>query len=136
MTWMNENLHKQIFGGLVWTLIASTTLPGTSLIQGWVMFVSVTCFVCTSVLIILYCIGAHGEKSSWTSLDAMYHCIAALLYLSAAVLDAYATIAIGSILKGSEVYQENIAAVVFAYLATLSYVIHAAFSLVRWKKFS
>ncbi|XP_063774149.1 myelin and lymphocyte protein [Pseudophryne corroboree] len=120
-----------IFGGLVWILVASTTLPNTALVQGWVMFVSVTCFVFTTILMLLYCIGVHGGKPSWATVDAFYHFTAALFYLSASVLQAYATIA----LRGTgKVYQENIAAVVFAYLATLVYVIHAVASLLRWKK--
>ncbi|MEE6474905.1 hypothetical protein FKM82_010533 [Ascaphus truei] len=124
-----------IFGGLVWILVASSrALDFASLLQGWVMFVSVTCFVITSLLIILYCIRVHGGKSSWTTIDAFYHSVAALLYLSASVLQAYTTISFSII--GGKIYQENVAAVVFAYLATLSYVIHAAFSLLRWKRSS
>ncbi|XP_029450196.1 myelin and lymphocyte protein isoform X2 [Rhinatrema bivittatum] len=126
-----------IFGGLVWILVASTRIDnsnlGASTLQGWVMFVSVFCFVITTVLLVLYFIGAHGGKSSWITLDAFYHCLAALFYLSAAVLQAVAT---RIYLSPYKVYQENIAAVVFAYLATLSYVVHAVGSLLRWKKSS
>lgn len=57
----------QVFGGLVWILVASTTVA-EPLLQGWVMFVSIFCFVFTSILIILYCIGVHGGKSSWTTI--------------------------------------------------------------------
>ncbi|XP_077342219.1 myelin and lymphocyte protein-like [Lithobates pipiens] len=121
-----------VFGGLVWILVASTTIPFEfPILQGWVMFVSIFCFVCTSMLIILYCIGVHGGKSSWTTIDAFYHFIAAIFYLSASVLQAYATIA--SKVLG-QIYQENIAAVVFAYIATLLYVVHAVASLFRWKR--
>ncbi|XP_030051778.1 myelin and lymphocyte protein isoform X2 [Microcaecilia unicolor] len=125
-----------IFGGLVWILVASTTVLFVDT-QGWVMFVSIFCFVITSILIVLYIMGAHGGQSSWIILDTSYQCIAALLYLSAAVAQAIATrrsaAASGVHYKA---YQENIAAVVFAYLATLSYVIHAVGSLMRWKKAS
>ncbi|XP_077668223.1 myelin and lymphocyte protein isoform X3 [Eretmochelys imbricata] len=64
--------------------------------------------------------------------DAFYHSMAALFYLSAAVLQAFATILAhdAGVLK---TYQEDIAAVVFAFLATLMYVIHKGFSLLRWK---
>ncbi|OCT79824.1 hypothetical protein XELAEV_18026635mg [Xenopus laevis] len=125
-----------VFGGLVWTLVAATTLPyDYPLVQGWVMFVSIGCFVFTTAFMILYCIGAHGERPTWISLDAFYHCIAAMFYLSASVLQAYATVNMGYTDTGS-MYKENIAAVVFAYLATLSYAIHAVFSLGRWKRSS
>ncbi|XP_006156736.1 myelin and lymphocyte protein [Tupaia chinensis] len=122
---------RSVFGGLVWILIASSLVP-IPMIQGWVMFVSVFCFVATTTLIVLYMIGAHGGETSWVTLDAGYHCIAALFYLSASVLEALATILMrdGYIYKQ---YHENISAVVFAYVATLLYVVHAVFSLIRWK---
>ncbi|XP_018414326.1 PREDICTED: myelin and lymphocyte protein-like [Nanorana parkeri] len=122
-----------VFGGLVWILIASTRLPGTSLLQGWVMFVSICCFIFTTILMLLYCIGAHGGKSTWTTIDALYHFTAALFYLSASVLQAYLTILVADLVFFNW-YQENIAAVVFAYIATLLYVIHALASLFRWKR--
>ncbi|XP_019371718.1 PREDICTED: myelin and lymphocyte protein [Gavialis gangeticus] len=125
-----------VFGGLVWILVASTTVALPTL-QGWVMFVSVFCFVITTLLLLSYIAGAHGGKTSWITLDAFYHGIAALFYLSAAVLQASATLAIRDlfVLNGVsfKTYQEDIAAVVFAFLATLSYVIHEVFSLLRWK---
>ncbi|XP_056419352.1 myelin and lymphocyte protein-like [Hyla sarda] len=124
----------QVFGGLVWILVASTRLPGTSLLQGWVMFVSVTLFVFTSILLFLYIVGAHKGRPSWTTMDAFYHYTASLMYLSASVLQAYTTV----IMQGNSflfhMYQENVAAVVFAFLATLVYVIHAVASLIRWKR--
>ncbi|KAM6129629.1 myelin and lymphocyte protein [Pterocles gutturalis] len=78
-----------IFGGLVWILVASSKVP-LPILQGWVMFVSVFCFVMSTTLLCLYICGAHGGKSSWVTL-------------------------------------------VFAFLATLMYVIHQVFSLRRWK---
>ncbi|XP_044519387.1 myelin and lymphocyte protein isoform X3 [Gracilinanus agilis] len=70
--------------------------------------------------------------------DVSYHLIAALFYLSASVLEAYATILSKDNVRTGfnetfKHYQENISAVVFAYAATLTYVIHAVFSLIRWK---
>ncbi|XP_075419274.1 myelin and lymphocyte protein isoform X3 [Tenrec ecaudatus] len=64
--------------------------------------------------------------------DAAYHCVAALLYLSASVLEALATITMQEGFTYKH-YHENISAVVFAYVATLLYVTHAVFSLIRWK---
>ena len=57
----------QVFGGLVWILIASSLVP-LPLMQGWVMFVSVFCFVATTTLLVLYMIGAHGGEASWVTL--------------------------------------------------------------------
>ncbi|XP_010071260.1 PREDICTED: myelin and lymphocyte protein isoform X3 [Pterocles gutturalis] len=63
--------------------------------------------------------------------DAIYQGTAALFYLSAAVLEATSTYFAQALQL--IVYRENIAAVVFAFLATLMYVIHQVFSLRRWK---
>ncbi|XP_015673446.1 myelin and lymphocyte protein, partial [Protobothrops mucrosquamatus] len=120
-----------VFGGLVWILVASTKV-GEHLSQGWVMFVSVFCFVISTLLFLLYLCGAHGGKSAWVALDAFYQVIASLFYLSAAVLQAYITIVLKDI-GVFKVYQIDIAAVVFAYAVTLTYVIHMVFSLLRWK---
>uniref|UniRef100_A0ABI0NRI6 Myelin and lymphocyte protein n=1 Tax=Bos taurus TaxID=9913 RepID=A0ABI0NRI6_BOVIN len=120
-----------VFGGLVWILVSSSHVP-IPLIQGWVMFASVFCFVATTVLAFLYVIGAHGNRTSWITLDAAYHCVASLFYFGASVLEALAAIQLqdGFLYK---YYHENISAVVFSYVATLLYVVHAVFSLIRWK---
>ncbi|KFV17571.1 Myelin and lymphocyte protein, partial [Tauraco erythrolophus] len=56
-----------IFGGLVWILVASSKVP-YPILQGWVMFVSVSCFVMSTTLLCLYICGAHGGSSSWVTL--------------------------------------------------------------------
>ncbi|XP_074845288.1 myelin and lymphocyte protein [Carettochelys insculpta] len=125
-----------VFGGLVWILVASTRVH-FPILQGWVMFVSVFCFTLSTLLMLLYFCGAHGGKAAWVAVDAFYHSMAALFYLSAAVLQAYATLLARDtatlFAEGFKIYQEDIAAVVFAFLATLMYVIHKGFSLLRWK---
>ncbi|XP_064002310.1 myelin and lymphocyte protein isoform X2 [Pogoniulus pusillus] len=131
-------IPELVFGGLVWILVASSKVPDPML-QGWVMFVSVFCFVMSTALLCLYIGGAHGGSSSWVTLDAIYQATAALFYLSAAVLEAYYTYSAGvlnsiPLYSGIfKIYQENIAAVVFAFLATLIYVIHEVCSLWRWR---
>uniref|UniRef100_A0A8C6C6A2 Myelin and lymphocyte protein n=1 Tax=Monodon monoceros TaxID=40151 RepID=A0A8C6C6A2_MONMO len=82
-------IFEFVFGGLVWILIASSHVP-IPLIQGWVMFTSVSCFIATTLLLFLYLIGAHGSRTSWITL-------------------------------------------VFSFVVTLLYVVHAVFSLLRWK---
>ncbi|XP_054485339.1 myelin and lymphocyte protein isoform X1 [Agelaius phoeniceus] len=122
-----------IFGGLVWILVASSKVL-EPMLQGWVMFVSVFCFVMSISLLCLYICGAHGGGGScWVTLDAICHSTAALFYLSAAVLEAFITYVLGISMYLSKEYRENIAAVVFAFVATLLYVIHNVFSLLRWK---
>ncbi|XP_066467957.1 myelin and lymphocyte protein [Tiliqua scincoides] len=124
-------LPEFVFGGLVWILVASTKVY-LQIFEGWVMFVSVFCFVISTLLLLLYMCGAHGGKPSWVALDAFYQVIASVFYLSAAVLQAGTTVSIKGI-QDYRIYQIDIAASVFAFLATLTYVIHMVFSLLRWK---
>ncbi|NWU47314.1 MAL protein, partial [Dromas ardeola] len=56
-----------VFGGLVWILVASSRVP-SPMLQGWVMFVSVFCFVMSTALLCLYICGAHGGSSAWVTL--------------------------------------------------------------------
>lgn len=62
-----SHLCLQIFGGLVWILIAASKVL-YPIVLGWVMFVSVFCFVMTATLLFLYMCGAHGGSSSWVTL--------------------------------------------------------------------
>ncbi|NXW36090.1 MAL protein, partial [Phaetusa simplex] len=61
-----------VFGGLVWILVASSKVP-LPMVQGWVMFVSVFCFVMSTALLCLYICGAHGGSSSWVTLVSGCH---------------------------------------------------------------
>ncbi|XP_051880904.1 mal, T cell differentiation protein b [Pristis pectinata] len=127
-------LVEFVFGGLVWILVASArvSFPGD---QGWVMFVSVFCFVITTLLLVLYMIGVQNSSSAWTVVDVFYHFIAAVFYLSIAVLEAGDTRFI--LISGDQKnYKINIAATVFAFAATLLYTMHAIWSIVRWKSSS
>ncbi|XP_066552980.1 myelin and lymphocyte protein [Amia ocellicauda] len=125
-------LPELIFGGLVWILIASTKVfPPNPL--GWVMFVSVFCFVMTFLWLVLFICGVHQNSPGWAAADWAYHVIAAFFYLSAAVLLAFITLVNKNI--DLKIYQEDISAVVFAYIATLLYFVHAILSAVRWKSF-
>ncbi|XP_067875535.1 myelin and lymphocyte protein-like [Heterodontus francisci] len=124
-------LGEFVFGGLVWILVASSRVSFAA-DQGWVMFVSVFCFVTTTLLLILYLAGAQNSSSAWTAVDIFYHFIAAVFYLSVAVLEASDTRLIFVKLDQKN-YKINIAATVFAFLATLLYTIHGILSILRWK---
>lgn len=131
-----------VFGGLVWILVASTRVAPENPL-GWVMFVSVFCFVGTTLWFFIFLCGAN-KSSVWPSLDAGFHFVAVVFFLSASVALAYVTIANGllfqlapaSLLKDEllKIYRLDIAAVVMSYVATLFYFIHAIFSAIRWKR--
>ncbi|XP_069000123.1 myelin and lymphocyte protein-like [Embiotoca jacksoni] len=125
-----------VFGGLVWMLVASTEISPVNPL-GWVMFVSVFCFVVTTLWFFIFLCGAN-QSSIWPALDAGYHFVAVVFYLSASVALAYITVLYGSV-AGSfsiniKIYRLDIAAVVMSYLATLLYFLHAIFSAIRWKR--
>lgn len=56
----------QIFGGLVWILVACTLVVPQNP-QGWVMFVSVFCFVMTFIWTMVFACGGHNNRSSWAA---------------------------------------------------------------------
>ncbi|CAL8329660.1 unnamed protein product [Merluccius merluccius] len=126
-------LPELVFGGLVWILVASTlVVPANPL--GWVMFVSVFCFVVTFIWMVVFACGGHHNKPSWAAADFVYHGIAAFFYLSASVALARVTMEmrVGPVFQN---YQLDISAVVFSYVATLLYFVHTILSAVRWKSF-
>ncbi|XP_016319083.1 myelin and lymphocyte protein-like [Sinocyclocheilus anshuiensis] len=116
-----------VCGGLVWTLVASTKVEPANP-QGWVMFVSLFCFLITTLWFLIFITGIN-QSSIWPSLDVGYLAFSAFFYLSAAVLLANVTI----INQVDKVYQLDIAAVVMAFIVTLLYWIHAILSAHRWK---
>ncbi|XP_015224570.1 PREDICTED: myelin and lymphocyte protein-like [Cyprinodon variegatus] len=127
-------IPEWVIGGLVWILVASTRVaPDNPL--GWVMFVSVFCFVGTTLWFFIFACG--GNKSSfWPGVDTGFHFLAAVFYLSASVVLAYVTIqnknSMGTF-EELKIYRLDISAVVMSHVATLLYFLHAIFSAIRWK---
>ncbi|CAF97040.1 unnamed protein product, partial [Tetraodon nigroviridis] len=81
-------------GGVVEVWCGSWWRPHTSTAEnplGWVMFVSIFCFVMTTLYFFFFVFG-HNQRKIWNSLDAGYHFVAAVLYLSASVILAYITV--------------------------------------------
>ncbi len=62
----------QIFGGLVWILVACTLVVPENP-QGWVMFVSVFCFVMTFIWMVVFACGGHHNKGSWAAAVSSPH---------------------------------------------------------------
>ncbi|NWU06530.1 MAL protein, partial [Cephalopterus ornatus] len=116
-----------IFGGLVWILVASSRVP-IPMLQGWVMFVSVFCFVMSTTLLCLYFCGAHGGSSSWVTLVSGCDKPLRLSHPGRQLTSAKASAATALQIAGW-----SLLAWVFAFVATLVYVIHKVCSLLRWK---
>lgn len=60
----------QTFGGLVWILVASTHVQPVNPL-GWVMFVSVFCFIMTFLWLMIFAYGAHHNKGIWATVVSM-----------------------------------------------------------------
>ncbi|KAM3614045.1 uncharacterized protein V6R79_009034 [Siganus canaliculatus] len=140
-----------LFGGLVWILVASSNVP-VPLLQGWVMFVSVTAFFLSSTYLALFITGlAERINTDWNFLDVFYHFIALLFYFAAFVLEAATTAAsrgahfnvtsgcitnldgtIFTVLSDRQ-YNINVAATIFASLVTLFYGCSLVMGFKRWR---
>ncbi|NWQ99825.1 MAL protein, partial [Paradoxornis webbianus] len=127
-----------IFGGLVWILVASSKVL-VPMLQGWVMFVSVFCFVMSFSLLCLYLCGAHGGGGGWVTLvracDRAQGCA---LQGRGCCCTPHCSLGWFSCARCLECHQNSLPAVffpsqVFAFVATLLYVIHKVFSMLRWK---
>ncbi|CAM4658589.1 unnamed protein product, partial [Lepidochelys kempii] len=84
-------LPELIFGCWVWILVAATTVY-FPMLQGWVMYVSLSSFFFSLMFLLCYLFGFHRNSNSWKVVDSLYHGATAIFYMSAAVLQANATI--------------------------------------------
>ncbi|XP_004077080.1 myelin and lymphocyte protein-like [Oryzias latipes] len=127
-------LPEFVFGGLVWILVASTQVFAPNPL-GWVMFVSVFCFVGTTLWFFIFVCGGN-QSSFWPAVDVAFHFLSAVFYLSASVILAFMTLSMSkNITDGNlKTYRLSISAVVMSYVATLLYFLHAIFSAIRWKR--
>ncbi|KAM6967978.1 protein MAL2 [Aplochiton taeniatus] len=145
-----------LFGGLVWILVASSNVP-VPLLQGWVMFVSVTSFILSSSYLLLFITGlADRIQTDWNFMDVFYHFLALLFYFAAFVLEAATTAANGGIAvrpaTNSTVvcmsrpsgnvftfldrrqYSINVVATIFSLVVTLLYGCSMIMGFKRWRK--
>ncbi|KAM6081353.1 MAL-like [Chlamydotis macqueenii] len=117
-------LPEILCGTWVWILVAATSVS-LPLLQGWVMYVSLSSCLISLLLLISYLFGFHKNNENWKVLDSLYHGATAILYMSAAVLQANATIRSEFGLNSPLHYQLNSAASFFAFITTLLYILHA-----------
>ncbi|XP_054442467.1 MAL-like protein isoform X1 [Pteronotus mesoamericanus] len=109
-------------GFWVWILVAATQVANP-LLQGWVMYVSLTSFLISLMFLLSYLLGFYKRFESWRVLDSLYHGTTGILYMSAAVLQAHATIV--SEIQDQNNYFINTGASFFAFITTLLYILHA-----------
>ncbi|XP_069477646.1 protein MAL2 [Ambystoma mexicanum] len=129
-----------IFGGLVWILIAASNVP-VPVMQGWVMFVSVTCFFISAFYLSAFLCGfASKFNANWNFMDFAFHFFAFVFYFGAFVLEA-ATTSLASLSRknSSLLYLRdnqiglNVAATIFAFAVTFCYGCSMVLGFRRWK---
>ncbi|XP_033011675.1 protein MAL2 [Lacerta agilis] len=142
-----------LFGALVWILVSATHVP-LPLLQGWVMFVSVTaCFTSISFLCVFLFSYRERIAIDWNRLDFIYHagvfvCYFGTFLLQAATTSLHAhpvkyTVNFDSIsnsttttyetLLNEHEYNLSIAAAIFAFATTVCYGCSTTLALRRWK---
>ncbi|XP_074057546.1 protein MAL2 isoform X2 [Macrotis lagotis] len=131
-----------LFGGLVWILVASSNVP-LPLLQGWVMFVSVTAFFFSLLFLCVFLSGMVNRiDANWNFLDFGYHFIVFVFYFGAFLLEAAATslhnlkcnvtLNVQTLLNDNQ-YNINVAATIFAFVTTACYGCSLALALRRWR---
>nr|XP_026249671.1 protein MAL2 [Urocitellus parryii] len=133
-----------LLGGLVWILVASSNVP-LPLLQGWVMFVSVTAFFFSLLFLGVFLSGMVNQiDANWNFLDFAYHFIVFVFYFGAFLLEAAATslhdlhcnstitYGVQPLLNDNQ-YNINVAATVFAFMTTLCYGCSLCLALRRWR---
>ncbi|XP_055984642.1 MAL-like protein [Sorex fumeus] len=115
-------LPELIFGFWVWIFVAATQVANP-LLQGWVMYVSLTSFIISLMFLLSYLLGFYRIFDSWKVLNSLYQGTTSILYMSAAVLQAHATIV--SEAENISHYYLNTAATFFAFITTLLYILHS-----------
>ncbi|NWX52723.1 MALL protein, partial [Steatornis caripensis] len=115
----------EIFCGTwVWILVAATSVS-FPLLQGWVMYVSLSSCLISLLLLLSYLFGFHRNSENWKVMDSLYHGTTAILYMSAAVLQANATIRSELGPNSPLYYHLNSAASFFAFITAFLYILHA-----------
>uniref|UniRef100_A0A8C8S8U4 Mal, T cell differentiation protein 2 (gene/pseudogene) n=1 Tax=Pelusios castaneus TaxID=367368 RepID=A0A8C8S8U4_9SAUR len=132
-----------LFGALVWILVASTRVP-VPLLQGWVMFVSVTaCFLSILFLGVFLFGYTHRIAVDWNQMDFLFHGATFVFYFGAFVLQSATTslhnysVLISNCTSTTLIsdydYNISIAASIFAFATTICYGCSTALALRRWK---
>uniref|UniRef100_A0AAY4B5C0 MARVEL domain-containing protein n=1 Tax=Denticeps clupeoides TaxID=299321 RepID=A0AAY4B5C0_9TELE len=118
-----------VLGLPAWLLIAVTEYVHSAAL-GWVMFVSIFCWVLTVVLLLLYLAKAltRMPQLPWDT-TLVFNCSAALVYAVAGVVEA--TLVASS--KEEDSYSAWAASTVCVFLVSLSYACSSILSLRSWR---
>ncbi|KAG1940108.1 CKLF-like MARVEL transmembrane domain-containing protein 8b [Pimephales promelas] len=120
-----------VFGLLVWTLIGGTEYLHVPAL-GWVMFVSVLCWVLTVILFLLYLTTAHTRipQIPWTILGICFNGSASVLYLTAAVVTGVSS---NVAIRGRYYFISWVASTIFASIAMVCYAGNTFVNYKSWR---
>uniref|UniRef100_A0A8C0HKT1 Mal, T cell differentiation protein 2 n=1 Tax=Buteo japonicus TaxID=224669 RepID=A0A8C0HKT1_9AVES len=136
-------LSLQLFGTIVWILVASTQVP-LPLLQGWVMFVAVTAWFLSVVFLCVFLFGyANRIAVNWNQTDFLFHGVTFVFYFGAFLLQAATTSlhyfprkfnsTTQEKLLADHEYNISIAASIFAFATAVCYGCSTALALRRWR---
>lgn len=124
-------LIEIVFGLLVWMLVGGTDYLQVPALA-WVMLVSVLCWILTVCLLLIGLISVHTRfpQIPWNTLVLCFNSMAAVLYTTAAVVDAAS---ITQAIRGRHSYNSWIASTIFAFLVAICYACSTCLSFRSWK---
>ncbi|XP_010075122.1 PREDICTED: protein MAL2 [Pterocles gutturalis] len=136
-------LSLQLFGTIVWILVAATRVP-LPLLQGWVMFVAVTAWFLSIVFLCVFLFGyANRIAVNWNQTDFLFHGATFVFYFGAFLLQAATTslhhfprkfnATTHEKILGDHEYNISIAASIFAFATAVCYGCSTALALRRWR---
>ncbi|KAG8437314.1 hypothetical protein GDO86_008136 [Hymenochirus boettgeri] len=119
------------FGLLVWALVADSNYPPTSA-YGWVLFVSVFCWLVTLCLLIIFLVQLQMRITiiPWPLVVLIYHAAATALYVTGFITCA-ASVQTTSYFSYN--YNRKAAASFFACVVMIAYGGSTFFSLMAWR---
>lgn len=129
-----------IFGALVWILVAASNVP-VPVVQGWVMFVSVTAFFFSLLYLCIFLCGmVHMIQTNWNFVDLLYHFLTFVFYFGAFVLQAAVSTLANLEKNGTSIVALdkrkiglNVAATIFAFAVTVCYGCSTVLGFRRWR---
>ncbi|KFW95466.1 MAL-like, partial [Phalacrocorax carbo] len=117
-------LPEILCGAWVWILIAATSVS-FPLLQGWVMYVSISSCLISLLLLLSYLFGFHKNSENWKALARRGWDTGRCWQLQHGIVQANATMRSEFECSLPSYYQLNSAASFFAFITTFLYILHA-----------
>uniref|UniRef100_G1P963 MARVEL domain-containing protein n=1 Tax=Myotis lucifugus TaxID=59463 RepID=G1P963_MYOLU len=114
-----------VFGFWVWVLVAATHVANP-LLQGWVLYVSLTSFLISLMFLLSYLLGFYKRYESWSVLIGQpVHGTTGILYMRPSLYHLTWETSKAGLQLGLSHRGITVARKFFAFITTLLYVLHA-----------